>query len=133
MYYKVVNGFDADMLLKAAEEEFVVDLKNESVAYRERAKLAIQSLREQVVRLDLYYDERRRADTDLGGYAYFLPTCEDVERFLKLIKEWHHITELPSEFTDVVAETEAVEFVEELFLPSSDFAIVCTYPRRKAV
>lgn len=133
MYYKVVNGFDADMLLKAAEEEFVFELKNESVEYRERAKLAIQSLREQVVRLDLYYNERRRADTDLGGYAYFLPTCEDVERFLKSIKEWHHITELPSEFTDVVAETEAVEFVEELFLPSSDFAIVCTYPRRKAI
>ena len=133
MYYKVVNGFDADMLLKAAEEEFVFELKNKSVEYREGAKLAIQSLREQVVRIDSFYSETRSADSDLGGYAYFLPTCEDVEQFFKSIKEWHHITELPSEFTDVVAETEAVEFVEELFLPSSDFAIVCTYPRRKAV
>ena len=71
MYYKVVNGFDADMLLKAAEEEFVFELKNKSVEYREGAKLAIQSLREQVVRIDSFYSETRSADSDLGGYAYF--------------------------------------------------------------
>lgn len=131
MYYKVVNQFDIDMLLKAAEEGFVPEIKNKPEDYKKACKLSIQSLKEQILRFDLFYGEHRKPDADLGGYAYFLPTLEDVLRFFSEIKARHGLTELPSEFDDTVAETADTEFVEELFIPSSDFAILCTYPRRK--
>ena len=135
MYFKIVNKFDAEMLKMAVEEGFVRDIENKPEQYKKACELSVQSLLEQVLRLDKYYDARRQPDNDLGGYAYFLPTLEDVSNFFGKIKEWHGITNLPSEYDDVVAEMEDedTEFVEQLFIPSSDFALVFTYPRRKKV
>ena len=133
MYYKVVNKFDADMLKKAAEQGFVRDIENKSEHYKKACELSVQSLLEQVLRFDTFYGARRQPDNDLGGYAYFFPTLEDVSNFFGKIKEWHGITNLPSEYDDVVAENDDIEFVESLFIPSSDFALVFTYPRRKKV
>ena len=135
MYFKIVNKFDAEMLKMAVEEGFVRDIENKSERYKKACELSVQSLLEQVLRFDTFYGARRQPDKDLGGYAYFLPTLEDVSKFLKTIKEWHGITKLPSEYDDVVAEMEDedTEFVEQLFIPSSDFALVFTYPRRKSV
>jgi len=133
MYYKVVNKFDAEMLKMAAEEGFVRDIENKSEHYKKACELSVQSLLEQVLRFDTFYGARRQPDNDLGGYAYFFPTLEDVSNFFGKIKEWHGITNLPSEYDEVVAETDDTEFVEQLFIPSSDFALVFTYPRRKKV
>ena len=131
MFYKVVNGFDADMLLEALEDGFVSDIKSMPADYRKACSQANQSLNEQIMRFDEFYDKYRNPDRDLGGFAYFLPTIEDAERFLDKIKEWHHITDMPSEYEDIVAEYHDVEFVEELFILSSDFGLVILYPRRK--
>ena len=133
MYYKVVNKFDADMLKMAAEKGFVREIESKSESYKEACGLAIQSLLEQVLRLDTYYTARRCPDKDMGGYAYVFPTLDDVSQFFGKIKEWHGITKLLSEYDDVVAENDDIEFVESLFIPSSDFALLFTYPRRKKV
>ena len=133
MYFKIVNKFDADMLKMAAEQGFVRDIENKPEQYKKACELSVKSLLEQVLRFDTFYGARRQPDKDLGGYAYFLPTLEDVSNFFEKIKEWHGITKLPSEYDEVVAETDDTLFVEQLFIPSSDFALVFTYPRRKSV
>ena len=131
MYYKIVNVFDVDMLLEAVEAGCILEIKNMPEDYQKACSMAAQSLREQILRFDTFYTEQRSPDADLGGYAYFIPTLEDATKFFDRIKERHNITDMPSEYADIVAENTTIEFIEELFILSADFAIICTYPRRK--
>ena len=73
-----------------------------------------------------------RKPSDNGGYVLFFPTVKDVEASLESVMKYYKIDSDIAEYREVY-ETEENDWIEELYLLSSEDALVLFYPKMKGV
>jgi len=73
-----------------------------------------------------------RKPSDNGGYALFFPTVKDVEESLESVMKYYKIDSDIAEYREVY-KTEENDWIEELYLLSSEDALVLFYPKMKGV
>lgn len=130
MYYKVVSVSDWEAFYQEVCNGSLPELKYVSKDFRRAYTLLAESLGEQILILKEFYGDHRDAEKDLGGEAYCFASLRDYELFYEKVKQFHNIMDMPSEYADVIANADGVEMVQELFIISSDFAVLMIYVRQ---
>ncbi len=117
MYYRIKNRLDAKFLLEDMRET------GENVFVADR-------IMELVGILDDAYGAGRRA-RDMGGYILFFPDVDTYEKTIVDIWEFYHIEPREFEYAEYIGESEYsdIQWVEKLFLLSSDDSLVLVYPQ----
>ena len=128
MYFKVINRLDVEALRQEAEDGLLWSNESLTSDEKEVCMMSLSGVGETIRILDSAYRSDRDAEADLGGFVYFFPSIKDYERYVGRIKDYHHMTGLITEFTDVLSEKEGFQMVSETYILSSDYSIVLVYP-----
>lgn len=118
MYYRIKNSMDVAALLPELQ-----DNKDDQIV-GERVKEIIERL------ADAYGDERN--SYAMGGYVLFFPTEENYQKWHSHIISFLCLDHENYEYSEIVNENmvETTEWWEELYLISSEDAIVMIHPRK---
>lgn len=119
MYYRIKNQLDAEMLA----EEFDPKATGSPVMKR---------IMEIVETLDFAYGAERKSH-DMGGYILYFPDVQTYRKSIGKIEEFHKISRDECEYADRIAECrqENAEWIEELYLLTSEDSLVLLYPKEK--
>ena len=117
MYQRIKNRRDAKVLLN----EMITQEKNMEVGER---------ILELVGVLDDAYGTGRTSK-DMGGYILYFPDIESYENSIEDIEEFYNIEPEMYEYMERVGEnkSESIQWIEKLFLLSSDDSLVLIYPQ----
>lgn len=121
MYYRIKNRLDAKFLLEDMRET------GENVFVADR-------IMELVGILDDAYGAGRKAH-DMGGYILFFPDADTYERTAVDIWEFYNLEPRGFEYMECIGESEFndIQWVEKLFLLSSDDSLVLVYPQESQI
>lgn len=72
-----------------------------------------------------------RGSGDMGGYVLFFTDPQAYGKYIPKVMEFYHLTEDSAEYSEVISGTEngRGQWKEELYLLSSDDALVLIYPK----
>lgn len=117
MYYRIKNSLDAKMLA----EEINRDLKEHIVADRIIERIAV---------LDDAYG-KHRPPYAMGGYVLFFTNEKDYNKMIGEISKFYNISLNEYEYSEIIGEKLIgnTEWWEELFMLSSDDALVMIHPK----
>ena len=117
MYQRIKNRLDAKVLFA----EMRTQGKNVFVGER---------ILELVGVLDDAYGARRNSK-DMGGYVLYFPDVETYENSIEDISEFYNIEPELYEYIEEIEErkSESIQWIEKLFLLSSDDSLVLIYPQ----
>ena len=117
MYQRIKNRLDAKILL----EEMRMQGKNVFVGDR---------ILELVGVLDDTYGAKRGA-YDMGGYILYFPDAQTYENTAVDIWDFYNIEPRMYEYMEYIGESEFsdIQWIEKLFLLSSDDSLVLIYPQ----
>lgn len=117
MYQRIKNRLDAKFLL----EEMRAQGKNVFVGERIMELTGI---------LDDAYGAKRKAH-DMGGYILYFPDAQTYEDTVVDVWEFYNIEPTMYEYMEYIGESESnnIQWVEKLFLLSSDDSLVLIYPQ----
>lgn len=117
MYYRIKNSLDARMLA----EKINGNVKDSIVAER---------IVEQIEVLDDAYG-RHRTPYAMGGYILYFPNEKDYNKMIGEICEFYNISLNEYEYSEIIGEKPIgnTEWWEELFMLSSDDALVMIHPK----
>lgn len=120
MYQRIKNRLDAELLSE--------DLQRANID-----KAVIKRIGELVAILDENYGACR-SSADMGGYLLFFPDGMTYEKCYPHIMEFYHLNEEWFEYSERINERpdSGIEWWEELYLLSSDDALVLIYPKESA-
>lgn len=120
MYQRIKNRLDAELLSE--------DLQRENID-----NTVIKRIGELVAILDENYGACR-SSADMGGYLLFFPDGMTYEKCYPHIMEFYHLKEELFEYSQQINERmdSDVEWWEELYLLSSDDALVLIHPKESA-
>ena len=130
MYFKVINRFDVEALQQEAEARLLWSDECLTTNDKEVYTKALSGVSEIISILDSAYRADRDAEADLGGFVYLFPSIKDYQVYIEKIKEYHHMTGIIAEFTDILSENERFQIVSETYILSSDYSIVMVYPMK---
>lgn len=82
---------------------------------------------ERVQVFDESYGEERNLEEDLGGYCAVFPTAANLEEEYQKLLDKYHIDEELYEYQEQIDCGEET-WIEELFILSSDYAVIMIYP-----
>lgn len=118
MYQRIKNRLDAKFLLA----EMRAQGKNVFVGDRILELAGV---------LDDAYGARRGAH-DMGGYILYFPDAQTYEDTVVDIWEFYNIEPTLYEYMEYIGESESsdIQWVEKLFLLSSDDSLVLIYPQK---
>ena len=119
MYYRIKIQLDAELLA----EEFISE---------EHKNPVMKRIKELIETLDLAYGAERKSH-DMGGYILYFPDVQTYQKSIGKIEEFHHISQDLREYADTIAECgqENAEWIEELYLLTSEDSLVLIYPKEK--
>ncbi len=114
MFYRIKNGLDSSAL---ADDIHCCD------------SLLVDRINEITEMLDNNYSGRR-SSKDYGGYILFFPTKEGYDRLIEKILRYYNLDSSLSEYEEVIGERAIgnTEWHEEMWLLSSEDALVCIHP-----
>lgn len=117
MYQRIMNRLDAEL--------FAEDLQKGNID---------SIVAERIMELAGILDDRYgvcRGSADMGGYLLFFHTSTDYERCLPHILAFYHLDGELFEYSEQINENTdtGVEWWEELYLLSSEDALVLVYPK----
>lgn len=119
MYQRIKNKLDLEIV-----EKF---LKAEKVE-----QAVLKRVEELVEVLDREYG-CCRGSSDMGGYVLLFTDRETYENYVSKLMECYHLEKTLSEYTERISGTEdGKQWREELYLLSSDDALVLVYPAEQA-
>jgi hypothetical protein len=78
------------------------------------------------------YSDTRDVDADLGGWLALFPKpiTEEDTGYIELLKRYHIESSELAEVNEVIATVEReLEYVQQIFICNSDYAIIIIYPR----
>lgn len=113
MYYRIKNRFEVDLM----KEELIANGVPIPV---------IDRMYEVTDILDSNYGYQRSASS-MGGYLLFFPTAKDYLTASPAIFENYNIDSTLSEYDDVLASTQDMNWREQLYLLGSDDSLVFMY------
>lgn len=118
MYQRIMNRLDAELL---AEE----------LQGKDKDSVVIKRMRELAGILDDRYGVVR-GSADMGGYILFFPDSKTYGKCYPHITEFYHLQEELFEYSQRINGKSAsgVEWWEELYLLSSDDALVLIHPKK---
>ena len=119
MYYRIKHRFEAKLLLEEQRK------KNEYVFVADR-------ILEIIGVLDDAYGTGRGAYS-MGGYVLFFPTVKLYEDCIVDVWDFYKIEPTLYEYAEYIgdSETEDVQWIEKLFLLSSDDSLMLIYPQER--
>lgn len=117
MYQRIKNRLDARLLLK----EMKAKRKNIFVGERILELAGI---------LDEAYGEERKSK-DMGGYILYFPDTQTYKDNVEEIWKFYNIQPNLYEYRECIGERElcSIQWIEKLFLLSSDDSLVMIYPQ----
>ena len=117
MYQRIKNRLDAKLLL----DDMRAQDKNVFVGDRILELAGV---------LDDAYGGNRKAH-DMGGYILYFPDAQTYEDTVVDIWEFYNIEPTLYEYMEYIGESESsdIQWVEKLFLLSSDDSLVLVYPQ----
>lgn len=118
MYYRLKNKLDVDLFVS-------------SVLTDEKYHLVVERLNELVEILDSNYGAERGVN-DMGGYILYFPDKSCYDAMISKLENFYHIDSSCYEYRDELSDDtnkETVAFCEDLYLISSDDALVFVYPK----
>ena len=115
MYQRLMNKLDIDIL----ESELQGEVNDE----------VLNRIREQIDIMDNAYGTLR-GTKDMGGYILFFRDKESYENSVDNIMDFYHLEKDVYEYSDCISEDtdNDQEWMEELYLLSSDDALVLIHP-----
>lgn len=118
MYQRIKNRLDAKFLL----EEMRAQGKNVFVGDRILELAGV---------LDDAYGAERKAH-DMGGYILYFPDAQTYEDMVVDVWEFYNIEPTMYEYMEYIGESEFndIQWIEKLFLLSSDDSLVLIYPQK---
>lgn len=118
MYQRIKNRLDAKFLL----EEMRAQGKNVFVGDRILELAGV---------LDDAYGAERKAH-DMGGYILYFPDAQTYEDTVVDVWEFYNIEPTMYEYMEYIGESEFsdIQWIEKLFLLSSDDILVLIYPQK---
>lgn len=116
MYQRIMNELDVDILAEELEEKGT-------------DKAVISRIKELVTILDRNYGQYR-GNADMGGYILFFEDIQTYQNCFERIMSFYHLDRDLHEYSEVIKDSHqtATEWYEELYLLSSDDALVFIYP-----
>lgn len=117
MYQRIKNRLDAGFLLEEMRKQGKDAFVGERIA--ELADV-----------LDDAYGAVRKAH-DMGGYILYFPNAQTYEDTIVDIWEFYHIEPTLYEYMECIGKSTSgnIEWIEKLFLLSSDDSLVLIYPQ----
>ena len=117
MYQRIMNKLDAEIV----EDALKIDMVSGTV---------IERIKDLVLILDGEYGSHR-SSSDMGGYILLFTEMQSYEKFHARIIEFYHLDKDLYEYSEMIgsAEDGTVQWWEELYLLSSDDALVLIYPK----
>lgn len=117
MYQRIMNKLDAEL--------FSEELKEKNVD-----SMVVERMREMAGMLDDRYGVCR-GSADMGGYILFFHDSRDYGKCISYILQFYHMDGKLFEYSERINENTAsdVEWWEELYLLSSEDALVLIYPK----
>lgn len=121
MYQRIKNRLDAKFLLADMREQ------GKDVFVGDRI-LELAGV------LDDAYGGNRKAH-DMGGYILYFPDAQTYENTVVDIWEFYNIEPTLYEYMEYIGESESsdIQWVEKLFLLSSDDSLVLVYPQESCL
>ena len=118
MYHRIMNKLDAEILK--------MDLNSGSVD-----EAVWKRIRDIVAILDNEYGENRNS-SDMGGYILFFGDVDAYEQTFPKITAFYHLDKDLNEYSECISNKQesCIEWWEELYLLSSDDALVFIYPKK---
>ena len=113
MYLRLMNELDVNIL-----EDELQDKVSSTV---------INRIREQIEILDGAYGSRR-GSKDMGGYILFFDSKSSYENSVNNIMQFYRLDSDLYEYSDCISEEDSMCWKEELYLLSSDDALVLIHP-----
>jgi len=98
---------------------------------KEGAIILSDNIKETVGILDSEYGADRKS-TDMGGYILFFPSEEIYKDNADEVLRYHNMECKDNEYKKYICKCEGTEWWEELYMLSSDDALVMIYPERLA-
>lgn len=115
MYQRIKNKTDLEIMKKSLKAEKLEDA-------------VLKRIEELVEVLDREYG-CRRGSSDMGGYVLLFTDRETYENHISKLLECYHLAETLPEYTERISGTEdGRKWQEELYLLSSDDALVLVCP-----
>lgn len=115
MYQRIKNKSDLEIMKKSLKAEKVEDA-------------VLKRIEELVEVLDREYG-CCRGSSDMGGYVLLFTDRETYENHISKLLECYHLSETLPEYTERISSTEdGRKWQEELYLLSSDDALVLVCP-----
>lgn len=118
MYYRLKNKKDVELFVSSMLEE-------------PKYHLIVDRLMELAELLDSNYGEYR-GESDMGGYILYFPDKDCYDTMILELEEYYHIDPNCYEYQDELsdrADQDTFAFCEDLYLLSSDDALVFVYPK----
>ena len=117
MYYRLKNRLDYESLLEDIKE-------NDSI------QAVSDRVREIIETLDDNYGAHRNSKS-MGGYLLLFQSEDNYEELKTPILSFYRLDDTDYEYSEVAVTDSDIEWWEELFMLSSDDAIVIMHPRKK--
>lgn len=117
MYHRIMNKLDAELFLEELQEKKV-------------DHIVIERIRELAGMLDDRYGVCR-GSADMGGYILFFHDSRDYGKCVPHILQFYHMDRELFEYSEPINgdSVSGVEWWEELYLLSSDDALVLIHPK----
>lgn len=120
MYQRILNKLDVNMLKEEADKNNV-------------PRSVLERVEELVAILDSEYGTQRTYK-DMGGYILFMSDIETYQKAYSQIITHYQISEETFEYSEIIKDSynqhTNEEWVEKLYMLSSDDALVFIYPRK---
>ena len=117
MYYRLKNRLDYESLLEDIKE-------NDSL------QVVSDRVREIIETLDDNYGAHRNSKA-MGGYLLLFQSEDNYEELKTPILSFYRLDDTDYEYSEIAVTDSGIEWWEELFMLSSDDAIVIMHPRSK--
>jgi hypothetical protein len=131
-YYKIWNRKQLEALKEkyesikeAVQTDFELELYNEF-------KAVIKTMEANIGILCDQYSDNRNVDKDLGGWLAFFPEpITEADKYYKDLLNLYHIksSELAEVNEVIVSIKDKIDFILQIFICSSDYALIVIFPR----
>lgn len=122
MFLRIMNKLDL---------ECMSDTINKEISKPEMAEQILKRLRTSVHILDSAYGESREA-LSMGGFIFLLTDLSEAEQLRQKILDFYDLSDLDSEYTEEICRDKDNIWIEDMFLRSSEDAIVIIYMKKIA-
>lgn len=133
-YYKIWNYSQVERLKELYECKYGSGKYQGDIGDEHNNALleVIHTIENNIKVLCEHYSDIRDVDADLGGWLAFFPKTitEQNMSYKELLNQYHIKSSELAEVNEVISSVEGkMEYVQQIFLCSSDYALIIIFPR----